>query len=144
MFFPGRGGLVSQIHYNDSIDPHIVTDPLAENSLSRYSSGHYAFRVPETVMEDTSPLHDVTGDEVYLSMSQTPDDDLVVRIECDADAASPDSQAVKANPSMVYSQDEELGFLFPIPVGDILFPGEADVEWYREGTTVYGVLHFDD
>lgn len=143
-FFPGRGGLVAQIAYT----PRFTINPLPEtaptSTISVYSSGHYGVRVPVDIVnpdEHHVPnLLEHVGDDVWLSLDTTSDNSLAIIVDTTKQRAPETSQCVSANPSMLYRRDGEIGFLFPIPVGDLLLREEPVVRWSRDSSRLIGVI----
>lgn len=143
LFFPGRGGLVAQIPYTPRLQHQTPTNT-HESTVSDYKSGHYGIRAPAALVNGRTPaetnLLDTIGENIWLWLDVTTDGDLAIIADTDPDRAPDAAQEVSANPSMLYRRDGEIGYLFPIPVGDILLAGERTLHWERDGTRLIAVV----
>lgn len=144
IFFPGRGGLVAKINYAPRLNPDPPTENDPESTIADYSSGHYGVRVPQEIVDppdpDTPDLLETVGENIHIWLDLTQDGSLAIIADLEEQRAPNSVQTVSANPSMLYRRDGELGFLFPIPVGDILLGGEKPVKWQRDGTRLIATL----
>lgn len=143
-FFPGRHGLVAQISHTARLSIEIPPDSAPESTISDYSSGHYGVRAPVEVVEATEEqevdLLQAATEDLWVWLDTTENGSLAIVVDTDESRVPESGQSVSTNPSMLYRKDGELGFLFPIPVGDILLRGERTVRWLRDGTRLVAVL----
>lgn len=142
-FFPGRGGLVAKIQYTPrtTILPPAQSAPIS--TVSAYSSGHYGIRVPAgivTATESRNDLLEVLQGGVWLSLDLTQNNSIAIIVDTVEEDAPENAQTVSPNPNMLYRKDGELGFLFPIPVGDIFLQDDDTIAWRRDGARLIGIL----